>query len=215
MNAEVAEAIAAIDSAIADVRDCDGAVVPLWQLHAARLSAAARALRAAVPDSRPTAHALLLGCDQFEPDGRERSFRFVVPTPPSAKNAKVLSRGTIRTRHDVLAARDAIREVVFARMRRLFPEQVRRCEPVFDATTEVGATVIHNTANETVDVDLRAIGRRRPKAGRKVPEAWQRDVANVPELILDAIQRFAYANDRQVGFLTAWRNSGTPTTVTQ
>lgn len=206
----VAEMLAAVDAAVADMRDCRGA---LWQMHAARLTEAATALRSAVPDPRPTAHAMLLGCDQFEADGRERSFRFVVPTPPSAKNAKVLSRGVIRTRHDVLAARDAIREAVFARMRQLFPESVRRCEPVFDGTTEIGATLIHNTANETVDVDLRAIGRRRPKAGRRVPDAWSRDVVNVPELILDAVQRFAYANDRQVGFLTAWRNSGAPTTL--
>jgi hypothetical protein len=164
---------------------------------------------------KPTA-AQLLSAPIEPPKDSAPSIRFVVATPPSSKNAqkmRVVPGGKkglgipIRYRpRDVIDATEAIQAAAVAALRKQAPKCFAERRPLIE-DGDVSVQMVHNVANETLDVTVQLIGAR-PKGttGRR------RDVVNLPELVLDAIQRIAYRNDNQVCDLRVWRNVGTPTT---
>ena len=65
---------------------------------------------------------------------------------------------------------------------------------------EVCVRMVHDVASDVLHVRVYNMGpRSRGRTGRK------RDVVNMPELVLDALQGIAFTNDRQVGWLTVAR----------
>jgi Holliday junction resolvase RusA-like endonuclease len=138
------------------------------------------------------------------------SLHFVIPTPPSSKNSKgmavIAGRARMFRKREVVQATKQIQEIACEALRQQAPTCYRSRVPLLqdeDAQVEM----VHNVANESVDVTVRGMGPRpKGRTGRR------RDVVNLPELVLDAIQRIAFANDNQVADLRVWRNVGTPST---
>lgn len=169
---------------------------------------------------KPTAAQLFLPA-AVSSDESVPSLRFCIPTPPSSKNMKKIGRAgdgraIIYRDADVVRATREIQAIAFDALRRQAPKCIaERRELLPDEDARV--TMVHNVRNETLDVLVEKAGpapsKRDGASGRK------RDVVNLPELVLDAIQcppRFlrgiAFKNDRQVTDLRVWRNVGTPTT---
>lgn len=178
-------------------------------LGAASMRATIDALNKANEESKPTAREMLLAA-QNEAAKAGPSMRFVVATPPSSKNSRKLAviggRPRMYRPAEVVAATEAIQRAAVAALKRQAPRFFSERRPLLlddDAAVEM----VHNVANETLDV---TVTRRGPKP--KGTTGRKRDVTNLPELVLDAIQRIAYANDNQVCDLRVWRNIGTPTT---
>lgn len=114
-------------------------------------------------------------------------------TPASKKNEVVIKRGR-RGKHypakgDAVKAQEALlRTIVGSAMRRMrFPE------PLFDRTAIVRVRVWWSPGRDSVRIHVFQCGVRETHPSR--------DAANIPALILDALQGPAYANDCQVGHL--------------
>jgi hypothetical protein len=165
---------------------------------------------------KPTAEQLLLGPVDDSANATGPSMRFVIPTPPSSKNTqkmRVIPGGKkglgipIRYRpSEVIEATEGIQRAAIGALRAQAPQFFAERRPLFE-DDDVAVSMVHNVWNETVDVVVSQIGSRgKGRTGRR------RDVVNLPELVLDAIQKIAYRNDNQVCDLRVWRNVGTPTT---
>lgn len=165
---------------------------------------------------KPTAEQLLFGPMDDSTSATGPSMRFVIPTPPSSKNTqkmRVIPGGKkglgipIRYRpSEVIEATEGIQRAAIGALRAQAPQCFAERRPLFE-DDDVAVSMVHNVWNETVDVVVSQIGSRgKGRTGRR------RDVVNLPELVLDAIQKIAYRNDNQVSDLRVWRNVGTPTT---
>lgn len=168
---------------------------------------------------KPTALGLLfpdgpLAGERTEP---VPSLRFVIPTPPSSKNARRARRlptGLIIQYRpkEIVQATEAIQATAIAALKAQAPRCYSERAPLLP-DEDVEVVMVHNVRNDTLDVTVTKRGpcpsKSKGATGRK------RDVVNLPELVLDAIQRIAYRNDNQVCDLRVWRNVGTPSTATE
>ncbi len=111
-----------------------------------------------------------------------------VPAPPSKKNRQLVMRRRdgrrfIRADDSTVAAEQTIAMLARAEVGSgvLWPSEDVRVE------------ITHHARNKTCTIEVEAIGPR-PKGftGRK------RDISNLSECILDALQRVVFANDNQV-----------------
>lgn len=141
----------------------------------------------------------------------DQILKFEIAVPPSSKNVKRMRRSgrvcpacrqpsgpVIMYRpNKVLAATTQIRAAARAAM---VLAGYAAEEPLL-ADDDVAVQMVHDVAREVVEVTVSRIGPRpKGKTGRK------RDVVNIPELVLDALQGLAYANDNQVAHLTVGRS---------
>lgn len=188
----------------------------------AKLIGLAGNIERAIRERRPTAAQLF--ADPIADAAIEvPTLRFTVPTPPAAKNSRRIFRtGAVcpkcrkPTGHlgssmsdEARHAREKIIEEAVDALRRQAPQAFSERRPLLP-DEDVGVTVVHNVKNDTADV---VIEKRGPKPAGKGPTGRRRDVTNVPELVLDAVQGIAYHNDNQVADLRVWRNVGEPSNL--
>lgn len=143
------------------------------------------------------------------------SLHFTIPTPPSSKNTQQLrviygrNGKPVPTRYrpkEVMVATEQIQEAACEALRLQAPTCYRARTPLL-SDEDAQVEMVHNVQNESVDVVVRGIGARpKGRTGRR------RDVVNLPELVLDAMQGIAFGNDNQVADLRVWRNVGVPST---
>jgi hypothetical protein len=186
-----------------------------WNPDEQRLIAAALAeLRAARERAKPTAQSLF-GFHQPPPDD-DLALSFVIPTPPAAKNSRNVFRtgptcpvckkrsGQIVSamNDDAEKAVKTIRMESIAALKRQAPHAFEAKAPLLP-DEDVRLELVHHVASETCSVLVRRVAAK-PKGvtGRR------RDVVNLPEIVCDALQRVAFADDRQITQLQVWRDLG-------
>jgi hypothetical protein len=170
----------------------------------------ARLKSSGVSEQLPTASELFAakpdgGVDETR--GLELSFR--IPRVHSGKNTKslgVIWKGgkpiprTFRNR-EAIAEFEGVQAAAFGALERACPDAIRECRPLVPVD-DVAVVCVHNVPGDFVDVLVRRIGSP-PKKGATGRRC---DVHNIPEVILDAMQGFAFANDNQVARLEVWRD---------
>jgi Holliday junction resolvase RusA-like endonuclease len=131
---------------------------------------------------------------------------FSIPVPPSAKNQK--RAGVSRTGRafqyrpsSVKNATHSIRAHAMVAARNWHGQEALL--PDDDVEVRIEHVLGAEEADDIVQVRVYALGPRpKGRTGRR------RDVTNIPELVLDALQGIAYANDNQVTKLTVERVLG-------
>ena len=130
----------------------------------------------------------------------KRYLRFVIPVPASTKN----SRRLIRRGRGITSLPSKKAVVSMAQIRTAALEAAEGHERAEDGTVfgdqDIGVTIKHRVADDTVLVEVWALGPRpKGKTGRK------RDLQNLQEGILDGLQSIAYPNDNQIVMLQMTR----------
>lgn len=126
----------------------------------------------------------------------KRYLRFVIPVPASTKNSRrLIRRGRAITS---LPSKKAV--VSMAQIRAAALEAADSHDRAEDGTVfgdqDIGVSIKHRVAEDNVLVEVWALGARpKGKTGRK------RDLQNLQEGILDALQSIAYVNDNQIVML--------------
>ena len=123
-----------------------------------------------------------------------KTIEFEIPTPPSLKNGMAIGRGKLRRGEPVRLAMRQIRAEAEAAA--IAAEGMEALEhPLFD-DDDVAVEIDYHPRNEVVVVRVTSAGPRPKKfTGRK------RDLQNLQDGILDALQGVLYANDNQVADL--------------
>lgn len=124
--------------------------------------------------------------------------RFKIPTPASSKNSRMLVTIGGRPRSIKNAkARASAADVIEAAANAMRMAAARRIDD-----DDVRVTIVYDVESETCAVEVASIGPRpKGRTGRR------RDVANLPEVVLDALQGIAYGNDNQVADLRVVRRA--------
>ena len=131
---------------------------------------------------------------------------FTIPVPPSLKNGKVLGRqfgSTKVTMRVSSAVRESMRLVQHEAREAMLFSGVDECgewkEPLF-GDDDIGVDMVYHARRGELTVRVWSEGSRPPKfSGRK------RDLQNLQDGVLDALQGLLYANDNQVTKLTMQR----------
>jgi len=126
----------------------------------------------------------------------DTDFFIDIDTPASGKNRRQLV--WIGGKPRLIKSKEANRTAKHTRSRAI-KAMAKRDAPVHP-TDDVEVVMRYYVAEERCTVSVRSL-RPRPKGrtGRK------RDLSNLPDVVLDAIQGFAYANDNQVARLIVER----------
>lgn len=121
----------------------------------------------------------------------------MIPTPATGKNRRQLVY--FGSRPAFIKSKEARTTEKQVRARILYA--VQGCAlPLFDDDDDVAVTVRHHVQRQLCEVIVERIGRK-----PDVPYWRQRDVGNLPDVVLDAMQRVAFRNDNQVARLTVER----------
>jgi len=123
---------------------------------------------------------------------------FTIPAPPSLKNNVRIGRGRMRKAGNVRAAMRLIRQVASR------AAIAAETDTVLDVPTfgddDIGVEMIHHAKSGELTVRVWSEGPRpRRFTGRK------RDLQNLQDGVLDALQGVLFANDNQVVSLTMQR----------
>lgn len=134
--------------------------------------------------------------------------QFTIPVPPSSKNSRKLRRSGAKCpackqpSGPVIMYRPSEVLEATAEIQAAAREAMLNCgysKPLFP-DDDVAVQMEHEVLQDVVHVTVSCLGPRpKGRTGRK------RDVVNVPELVLDALQGLAYANDNQVADLSVRR----------
>jgi Holliday junction resolvase RusA-like endonuclease len=129
---------------------------------------------------------------------------FEIPVPPSTKNSRrLLKRGRrtiVAKGKAAMRAIPAIQRTVLERLREL-DVQLPPGSSLF-GDDDIAVYIEHRVETDTVSVVVYSAGDR-PKRGRKTGR--KRDLQNLQEGILDALQGILFENDNQVTHLTMRR----------
>ncbi len=130
--------------------------------------------------------------------GPAQRVRLVIPTPCSGKNSRRVVR--FGSRPGLIKSEQALETEADVRARILFA--VRGCALPLFGLDEVEVRLRYFPERELCEVVVERIGP--PPA---IPNWRRRDVGNLHDVVLDAMQRVAFANDNQVARLVVERVS--------
>lgn len=122
---------------------------------------------------------------------------FVIPTPATGKNSKRLVR--FGNRPALIKSKEALETMADTR-RRAITAVAANLLPLF-GDDDVGVTVKHHVAANVCEVVIERLG-----PPPNVPGWRKRDTPNLPDVVLDALQRIVYRNDNQVARLVVERH---------
>lgn len=125
----------------------------------------------------------------------QQTLTFTIPVPPSTKNSRrILKHGRRRIVAKSKAAMSAMRSIQDLAIQELHRRALRPppFNPLF-GDDDVAVDITHNVEADTVTISVWSAGPRgKGKTGRK------RDLQNLQEGILDALQGILFENDNQV-----------------